>query len=1189
MATSERNHRGLTTAFGYEDRSSSRGVSRLALGIALGSIGLLVVVAVVALFLVQPSEAIREQPFGGSYVLNNDSGGPVVVDLASGAPTIRLVGIQSDVSSASPSDMDVSPLNDGWLLLNTGTGNVNFLDRDNLVLGPMSGLDLPGITSTASRAVVDGSRAFVIRGNGRASDVVEVSRSDVALAAQLSGNGANHARVHVGEVAAPPILSAPGDATGSHGDLWAIASGTGVGAGASASAGAGAGGKGDQLLSFRTTGGAHRALAMNTLGSVGTSHALATDSATGRAVLATDSGIRTVGLEGEGALAHLSLHGAVTSVVPVASSGPTQWFLYREGDGWRAVGFDTLSRRIVADRAIGDLHASDVLSPVSSGNELYAMSANAPVGTATKDHPVLFSTSLDAPVARPIAVPDDASGTYPAVSGERPNFAGESVVVAGPRVIFNNPDSELAVMVFLDGHRQVKVIDKFAATTVDPGSLLTGLASSHPSSQSKSQAPGAPAQTPQQVDQHQMCKSSKESPHVPTIDPLAPGANSVLVSWTYPLLDAQDCQPSSYEVDVTPLNGASAPPNGPFFVNNGATQFDVTGLESQSQYQVVVTAFINRQSTSSLPASFTTTAGAPAAPTNVTTVATGTGWDVSWTPCGGNHCGKPLAFWNVTSTPCGSSVVINPPEATGQSATATSVSIPFSSSAPPGTSLSFSVAGGGEDGSIGTPANDGHCTEGWSQPRASQLTFSVSYPNPASNQVVLSVSPPPSASTDAIYGSTNTSFTWSLIDNTNPSASQNPLTSALPSQTFSIVTGDSYTADVTVTPTGHTDAAVTLPSEPVAYNSPWPGMSVAAAAANGPSYDAGSGVNVMTAVVTVADAFANNPNNKSLTLAASGSVVCAGNSYSSIASVPVTPTGAGSLNGTFAVTYSQPTSGPPPSVVGCNISNLTLTETDSSNVHTSTSPALNSSPFASGDEAFSASFATAPNSGAITGITLSINGTGGVPSVGVQLGGTTSPQAAGSGACTGSENAANGSVVGRACAMQLQAYANTTNVSVTWSPSLLVSWADGSGQYSQAVPVPCGGACPSFSSMVPSVTGVSPSSGTSSTVVTISGTNFTAGATVEFAKGPVQLAATNVKVLNGSTITANPPTGPMGTTDVVVTVNGLSSAQTPSDQFTYKDSSTTTTAALLRRPARLGFALALATIGFPAAETRTRR
>ena len=70
----------------------------------------------------------------------------------------------------------------------------------------------------------------------------------------------------------------------------------------------------------------------------------------------------------------------------------------------------------------------------------------------------------------------------------------------------------------------------------------------------------------------------------------------------------------------------------------------------------------------------------------------------------------------------------------------------------------------------------------------------------------------------------------------------------------------------------------------------------------------------------------------------------------------------------------------------------------------------------------------------------------------------------------------------------------------------------------------------------PTVTGVSPNFGPVSggTAVTITGANFAAGATVTFAG----VAATNVVVVNSTTITATTPAGSPGGVSVTVTVNG---------------------------------------------------
>ena len=84
---------------------------------------------------------------------------------------------------------------------------------------------------------------------------------------------------------------------------------------------------------------------------------------------------------------------------------------------------------------------------------------------------------------------------------------------------------------------------------------------------------------------------------------------------------------------------------------------------------------------------------------------------------------------------------------------------------------------------------------------------------------------------------------------------------------------------------------------------------------------------------------------------------------------------------------------------------------------------------------------------------------------------------------------------------------------------------------------------------VPNVTSVSPNSGTSNggTNVSISGSNFSAGSTVQF--GGVN--ATNVNIVNGNLITATTPAHASGTVDVVVTSVDLQSG-TLTNGYTYQ-------------------------------------
>jgi outer membrane protein assembly factor BamB len=82
----------------------------------------------------------------------------------------------------------------------------------------------------------------------------------------------------------------------------------------------------------------------------------------------------------------------------------------------------------------------------------------------------------------------------------------------------------------------------------------------------------------------------------------------------------------------------------------------------------------------------------------------------------------------------------------------------------------------------------------------------------------------------------------------------------------------------------------------------------------------------------------------------------------------------------------------------------------------------------------------------------------------------------------------------------------------------------------------------------PTVSGVSPSSGPSGTLVTITGTNLLGATAVDFGAGN---PATTLTVNNSTTITAAAPTGSPGQVDVTVTTGSGTSATGSADQFTY--------------------------------------
>jgi Domain of unknown function (DUF1929)/IPT/TIG domain len=122
---------------------------------------------------------------------------------------------------------------------------------------------------------------------------------------------------------------------------------------------------------------------------------------------------------------------------------------------------------------------------------------------------------------------------------------------------------------------------------------------------------------------------------------------------------------------------------------------------------------------------------------------------------------------------------------------------------------------------------------------------------------------------------------------------------------------------------------------------------------------------------------------------------------------------------------------------------------------------------------------------------------------------------------------------------------------------------------------------PSVAQMVqllPMVSSVLPNNGptTGGTAVTITGTNFAAGATVTFGAA----AATNVVVVNSTTITATTPAGIAGAVTVTVTVNGESGSLV--NGFTYTAAGTIS---FIQVASATPSSTATVSVTYPAAQT----
>ena len=100
----------------------------------------------------------------------------------------------------------------------------------------------------------------------------------------------------------------------------------------------------------------------------------------------------------------------------------------------------------------------------------------------------------------------------------------------------------------------------------------------------------------------------------------------------------------------------------------------------------------------------------------------------------------------------------------------------------------------------------------------------------------------------------------------------------------------------------------------------------------------------------------------------------------------------------------------------------------------------------------------------------------------------------------------------------------------------------------------------------PTVSSVSPNNGptTGGTAVTITGTNFAAGATVTFGSA----AATNVVVVSSTSITATTPAGSAGAVTLTVTVSGQSGSL--ANAFTWRVKPTVTSVSPSSGPLRRG-------------------
>ena len=821
------------TPFGERSRRETPAPGFGRAGVLIGVATVVVVLGglawAAALASVPPSEHPRR--VGGSLGLE-DQRPLTVIDLATGQVTIRLQGVYTDVGAAGYGDVDAVALDSGTLLLDRKTGVFNILAKNDYLMdtaGPGVGLgSLNG--STGAVAYAAGSSAYIVRYAPR-STVSLVDPSTVLQGAALERQAARSVAPSAKAVAprgfsqlAGPVPDTPGSAVVDRptGDLWVLV---------------GAGGRCD-AVQLHPLASAHLGLVATTRASFPLSCARAAIAAGGGSIAVAWPGNLRLFYAGAGdrgrQLNFVGTSGA-SALVPVTGSPGRLRFLIRTSSGWSLSSVAVPSGRQARHHLASIPPGADPAPPVMSAGSIYTLDQ------AANGQPALWE--INATTGSVSSVIGEAA--YPARGPtEKASFVGAQVLASGPRVVFNNPGSLLAVVVFTDGSRPPRVVDKSEAVTVS----ATGPAdiSVTPPAGQGPQPPGPPAPravpSVQAVSQQVTCATTTQKPYAPQINSVTASSGSALIAWTYQLLDQTDCEPDSWSVKVTALSTTHQPDN-PIQTVNGQTQLMFAGLRPATTYEATVTAYINNQATTSPPVTFTTAARGPDAPTSVTTTSDGKGdWVVSWAPCTAANCYVTADTWKVTGQACGTSYVGQPP-AVEVPGTQSSVTINADTLGLLGDSLTFTVQGSLASGLAGDPTADHSCSEAWRAPDPSTIALNRSAAQKGQT-VTVTLQVAPSVPPVEAFGSLSTEFVYSVGGVT---VGPTPDTSAtIPG----LAPGVAYTPSVVIYPAGHQDAAITVTGQPLTPTLQWPtGMTLSVDPAVGQDPNQG----------TVALTFANVP------------------------------------------------------------------------------------------------------------------------------------------------------------------------------------------------------------------------------------------------------------------------------------------------------------------------------------------
>ena len=753
--------------------------------------------------------APRPQLFGGYVVLEDDAHPLPVVNLATGNVTVRLQGVDSQVNATRYQDVQTVPLDSGTMLINKNDGTFNLLAKDNYVVDTAgSGVGLGKLAGQSGAAgFAAGPDAYIVRYTPTGATVSLVDQTTVQTGAKLEVGSHNAPAVTTPRGFTDlggPVGQQAGSVVVAGGDLWAlVTSGT----------------QQCQIDQLHPVPTGHNGLLTTARATLPEACSLmAINQEGGTVVVAWPDHFRIFPAGSTGAGTDVTANTfAATGFLPVTGTSSDIWFLERSSTGWSDLGVSPGGRMAGPARLDHLTAGSDPIAPVVSNGIMYTLDKG------QRGEPTLWTIVPGNGAMISVA----GQPAYPALATERPDFSRAQVIVEGPRVVFNNPGSLEAVVVFTDGSHLPVVINKTVAVELSaagPAELANGQPKASPGKGQSGKSSSRPKSVPvvQAVSQSVACANTTQKPYAPQITSITPSSGSALVAWSYQLLDLTDCEPDSWSVHMTAITG-SHQPVPPTQVVNGQDQLQFTGLRPSTTYQVVVTAYINAQSTPSTAATFTTTPRGPDAPTSVRATVDSKGdWVVSWTPCTSPKCVVPADVWNIVGSACGGSFVPQPPtvQAAGNTFTTT---IDADRLGLLGDSLAFSVNGQLASGLAGNPTSDATCTQSWRAPTPADISIDGS--GVASGQSVtatLQVFTSKSVSLVEALGSNSTQYEYHLGTATQPA------TTSPRAKFYGLTAGVAYTPSVTIYPTGHPQAAVTITGSPFTRNLPWPPLGASA-------------------------------------------------------------------------------------------------------------------------------------------------------------------------------------------------------------------------------------------------------------------------------------------------------------------------------------------------------------------------